>query len=79
MGLADERIDLPSFTATATACDTRGYEANGIMRSGQEYAAIQWLLQTCEGALIQDSGKFYLKGLGQPCLTVQTITEDMLI
>ena len=75
MGLADERIDLPSFTATAAACDTRGYEANGIMRSGQEYAAIQWLLQTCEGALIQDSGKFYLKGLDNPA-SVKTITES---
>ena len=78
MGIADSRIDLPSFTATATLCTQRGYQCNGVMRSGQEYQAIQWILQTMQGALVQDSGKFYLKGLGNPA-PVKTITESMLV
>ena len=78
MGLADARIDSASFTSTATVCNTRNYSCDGIMRAGQEYEAIGWILQTCEGALVQDSGKFYLKGLDNPASRF-TITEDMLI
>ena len=79
LGLADARIDDPSFTATAALATARNYSVDGVMRAGQEYAAIQWILQTMDGAaLIQDGGKFYLKGLGNPS-SVHTITESMLI
>ena len=78
MGLADARIDDPSFTATAVECTRRNYEANGVMLAGQEYEAVSWLLQSCEASLVQDSGKFYLKGLDDPAAAL-TITEDMLI
>ena len=78
MGVADDRIDTPSFTAAATAAGLRSRNCNGFFTSGQEYEAIGWILQAMGGTLIQDGGKFYLKGLDDPAPKI-TITDEMLL
>ena len=68
------RLDLPSFTAAAAPAE----EANGIVRSGDEYAAIEWLLQPMAAALVQSGGKLHLRRRTSSAPAV-AITQDMLL
>ena len=78
MGVSDDRIDSASFAAAATAAGVQHRNCNGFFRSGQEYEAIGWILQAMGGTLVQDGGKFFLKGLDDPSPTM-TIIDEMLL
>ena len=66
-----------SFDDTAAEAEARFYRCDGFYRSGQEYDALGWILQSMGAALVEDGGKYYLRGLTTPAPRL-TITEDML-